>query len=299
MRSALARVTWCKLRAVIHRGAVLVTGASSGIGQACALRLDQAGYRVFASALSLEEGAETKRQASSRLEIIVLDITEADSIHRALSTITGAVGETGLRALVNNAGILYCAPLELGSMAAVRQVFEVNVFGQIALTQAFLPLLRQNRSRSCIINIGSLAGRSALPFTSPYNASKFALRALSDTWRLELKRQGIAVVLIEPGMVVTPIWQKSSDGARALAHQWAPEILQRYPFFLSQTDEVAQIARKNGVSPARVAGVVLHALQTKRPRAHYRIGSEARLLLSVEKLPTRLRDWLIARRFSL
>lgn len=286
-----------------HRGAVLVTGASTGIGQACALRLDKAGYRVFASALTWEEGAETKRQASSRLEIIVLDITDAESINRALVTITEAVGAAGLRALVNNAGILYCAPLELGSMAAVRQVFEVNVFGQIALTQAFLPLLRRgprsNRGRNRIINLGSLAGRSALPFTSPYNASKFALRALNDTWRLELKRQGIAVILIEPGMVVTPIWQKSSDGARALASEWAPEILQRYPFFLSQSDEVAQIARKNGVSPAQVADVVLRALQTAWPKAHYRIGSEARLLLGVEKLPARLRDWLIARRFSL
>lgn len=287
-----------------HRGAVLITGASSGIGQACAWRFDRDGYRVFASALSLEEGAETKRLASPRLEIIILDITNAESIARAHAVISQAVGSSGLRALVNNAGILRCAPLELTSMAAVREVFEVNVFGHIALTQAFLPLLRSSRKqsgrkRSRIINIGSLAGRSALPFTSPYNASKFALRALSDTWRLELWAQGIAVVLIEPGMVTTPIWQSSSDKARDLESEAAPEVLGRYSYFVQQTREVAQIAHKNGVSPARVAEAVLHALQTARPKAHYRVGNEARLLLALERLPARWRDWLIARRFGL
>ncbi len=293
-----------------HRGVVLVTGASSGIGQACALRLDKAGYHVFASALSFEEGAETKSQASSRLEIVVLDITNADSIARALSTITHAVGEAGLCALVNNAGVLYCAPLELGSMAAVRQVFEVNVFGQIALTQAFLPLLRRGRDSqaaqhrkearsSRIVNIGSLAGRSALPFTNPYSASKFAFRAFNDTWRLELKSQGIAVVLIEPAMVTTPIWQKNSDDADASGREWTPEIERRYPYFVSHARQVAQIARKKGVLPAEIADLVLRTLQVARPKARYAIGNQTRLVLGIEKLPTRLRDWFIARLFSL
>lgn len=291
------------------RGAVLITGASSGIGQACALRLDRAGFRVFASALSMEEGAETQRQASARLETIVLDITDAQSIARARATISDAVGKAGLRALVNNAGILSCAPLELGSMETVRQVFEVNVFGHIALTQAFLPLLRNGRNgsrsinrriiKSRIINIGSLAGRSALPFTSPYNASKFALRALSDTWRVELRAQGMAVILIEPGLVVTPIWQKSSEGMGAMEGQWTPEALGRYPYFVAQTREVARMARQSGVSPAHIADIVLGALQSARPRAHYAVGNQAQLLLALEKLPTPLRDWLVARRFGL
>lgn len=280
-----------------YKGAVLVTGASSGIGQACALRLDQAGYRVFATALSLEDAEQTQRLASARLEVLVLDITDARSIAIARDTIIDSLGEAGLCGLVNNAGVLACAPLELTSIDQVRQTFEVNVFGQIALTQALVPYLRRGRGR--IINIGSLAGRSSLPFTCPYSASKFALRALSDTWRLELKAQGIAVVLVEPGMVGTPIWQKGSEGANHLASQWPPEVLQRYPSFLEQNHRVAEMAHRKGVSPGQVAQVVLRALQTARPKAHYRIGNEARLLLAVEALPTRLRDWLLARRFSL
>ncbi len=282
-----------------NRGAVLVTGASSGIGQACALRLDRAGYAVFASVLTEAEGGFLRENASPQLQIVVLDISDAKSIARTLETISNAVGDAGLRGLVNNAGILGCAPLELQSLASVRQVFEVNAIGQIAVTQACLPLLRRGKGRSRIINIGSLAGRSALPFTSPYNASKWAFRALNDTWRLELRRQKIAVVLVEPGMVATPIWQKGSDLAGALSRDVASETLQLYPAFVAQTQKVAQIAAKNGVSPAQVAGIVLRALQTSKPKSRYVIGREARLLLALERLPTPLRDWLIARRFGL
>lgn len=284
-----------------HRGAILVTGASSGIGKACALRLDKSGFRVFATVLNEAEGTELRQQASPQLQILVLDICDARSIQNALVTIERDVGETGLRALINNAGVLGCAPLELLSIDAVRQVFEVNVIGQIALTQAFLPLLRRGKKRGWkrIINIGSLAGRSALPFTSPYNASKFALRALSDTWRVELRGQGIAVVLIEPGMVATPIWQKGSALASDLAAKWTPAMLNLYPAFLSQTQKVEQMARKNGVSAELVAGVILRALQAPRPKTRYVIGREARLLLAVEKLPPQWRDWLIERRLGL
>ncbi len=277
----------------------MVTGTSSGIGRACAVRLDRAGYRVFASVLN-ESEAEELRASAPQLEPFVLDIRDADSIQNALQTITDALGDAGLRGLVNNAGVLGCAPLELLSIATARQVFEVNVLGQIALTQAFLPLLRRGqprRSASRIITIGSLGGRSALPFTGPYSASKFALRALSDAWRLELWSQGIAVVLVEPGMVKTPIWQKGGAWAEEMTREFAPATLARYPAFLPQVQRAAQLAKWHGVTPEQVAEVVLRALQTPRPQAHYFIGREVRLLLAVEKLPTKWRDWLLTRRF--
>lgn len=282
-----------------QRGAIVVTGASSGIGRAVAMRLPRAGYRVFASVLSAAE-AEEMKAAAPELEPFVLDIRDADSIQNALQTVSDALGGTPLRGLVNNAGILGCAPLELLSVAAARQVFEVNVIGQIALTQVFLPLLRRGQTRgltSRIVNIGSLGGRSALPYTSPYSASKFAFRALSDAWRVELRAQGIAVILVEPGMVQTPIWQKGGALADEMAREFPPATLALYPKFLPQVQRAAQMAKKSGVTPEQVAEVVLRALQTPRPRAHYLIGREARLLLAVEKLPTRWRDWLLTRRF--
>ena len=278
-------------------GAVIITGASTGIGLACALRLDRAGFRVFASVLSEAEGAELRRLASPQLQSFVLDIRNAASIAAASTLVSQSVGEAGIAGLINNAGVLSCAPLELQTIGEVRQVFEVNVIGQIAMTQAFLPLLRRGRGR--IINIGSLAGRSALPFTSPYNASKHAFRALNDTWRLELKRQGIAVVLIEPGMVKTPIWNQSSALAAQMTARFPAQMLALYPSFLSHGAEAAKIAHERGVSPDQIARVVLRALQTPRPKPRYVVGNEARLLLGVEKLPTPLRDWLIKRRFSL
>lgn len=279
------------------RGAIVITGASTGIGLACALRLDKLGYRVFASVLSEIEGETLRRKASPKLEIFVLDICDAASIARALETLSAAVGDAGIAGIINNAGILGCAPLELLRMEQVRQVFEVNVIGHIAMTQAFLPLLRAGKGR--IVNIGSLAGRSALPYTSPYNASKWAFRALSDTWRLELKSQGIGVVLIEPGLVKTPIWAKGTALAAQMARDTAPAALELYPAFASQSSEIARLAHRKGVSTTAIARVVALALTSLKPRPRYVVGREAKLLLAIEGLPTPLRDWLVSRRFGL
>lgn len=283
----------------------MVTGASSGIGKACALRLDKGGFRVFATVLTEAEGAALQAEASPRLTSFVLELTSAASIASGVETVSRGLGGAELRGLVNNAGVLGCAPLELLSIEAVRQVFEINVIGQIALTQAFLPLLRgakrqseNRRYHARIINMGSLAGRSALPFTSPYNASKFAFRALSDTWRVELRPQGIAVITVEPGMVTTPIWQKGSAWAGAML-DFPSETLALYPSFTAQASQIEQIAQKKGVSASEVALVVHRALTAPRPKSRYVVGREARLLLALERLPTPLRDWLVARRFSL
>jgi NAD(P)-dependent dehydrogenase (short-subunit alcohol dehydrogenase family) len=173
--------------------AVLVTGASTGIGEACALRLAARGIRVFAGVRSESDGASLRQRASDGLTPVLIDVTVPDAIALARGTVADLVGPEGLAGLVNNAGVV----------DEVRKEFDVNVFGAIAVTQAFLPLLRGGRGR--IVNMSSISGRIALPFAGPYAASKFALEAISDSWRVELRPWGIRVAIVEPGEVDTPI----------------------------------------------------------------------------------------------
>ena len=176
---------------------VVVTGASSGIGEACALRLDKLGFRVFAGVRREADSEALKRKASDRLIPIFLDITEASSIAAAVDVVAAAVGEAGLSGLVNNAGVVIAGPLEFLPLDQICKQFEVNVIGQITVTQAFLPLVRQGHGR--LVNIGSLAGRVAMPFIGAYSASKFAMEALTDALRVELRPWKIRVSLIEIG----------------------------------------------------------------------------------------------------
>src|SRR5579864_668707 len=156
-------------------GNIVITGASSGIGEACALRLDQLGFRVFAGVRNPADGETLRKKASERLTPVLLDVTSEHSIARAVKT----VGEAPLAGLVNNAGIVVAGPVELVPIAQWRKQFEINVIGQVAVTQAFLPLLRAARGR--IVNMGSVAGRSALPCSGPYCSSKYALEGLTDS----------------------------------------------------------------------------------------------------------------------
>src|SRR5574341_29762 len=178
---------------------IVITGASTGIGEACALYLDELGYRVFAGVRRPSDGETLKAKASARLTPVVMDVTDVASIDRAVETVKQAVGSVGLAGLVNNAGIGVGGPLEVVPLADLRKQFEVNVIGQVAVTQAFLPLLRQGRGR--IVNMGSIAGRVVMPFMGPYSASKFALEALTDAMRLEFQPWGIQVSIVEPGAI--------------------------------------------------------------------------------------------------
>jgi NAD(P)-dependent dehydrogenase (short-subunit alcohol dehydrogenase family) len=196
---------------------VVITGASTGIGAACALALDKLGYRVFAGVRHPADGERLQQQAGPRLMPIRLDVTDAASISAASHTVAAMVGERGLAGLVNNAGIGVAGPIELLPLADWRRQFEVNVFGLIAVTQTFLPLIRTGRGR--IINMGSIAGRASMPFMAPYAASKHALEAITDALRLELQPWGIRVALIAPGAIATPIW-KNSERSRCLGRTW-------------------------------------------------------------------------------
>ncbi len=273
---------------------VVIAGASSGIGEACALHLDQLGYRVFAGVRRPEDGEAVKARASMRLTPVLLDVTDAASIHQAEETVRAAIGTAGLAGLVNNAGIGVGGPLEVVSLEDLRKQFEVNVIGQVAVTQAFLPLLRQGRGR--IVNIGSIAGLAATPFIGPYSASKFALEALTDVMRLELRAWGIHVSIVEPGAVASRIWDKGRQRAIQLEAAASPEAKALYEEAVAGVREAIVRAEQRAIPARAVATAVAHALRAARPKTRYLVGLDARLrALLAAWLPDRVQDWLLAK----
>ncbi len=271
--------------------AVVITGASTGIGEACALRLDRAGFTVFAGVRSAESGEQLRRQASDHLIPIMLDVTDEGSIERAAAVVAARLGDGGIAGLVNNAGIAVAGALEFVPIAKLREQLEVNVVGQIAVTRAFLPLLRKSGGR--IVNMSSVSGRLAVPFIGPYSASKWALEALSDALRVELRPWKIHVALIEPGVIATPIWSKSLAAAERVIESLPPEA---HVLYGPVTDFMRRRAASGAGIPAdRVARAVAHALLARRPRTRYLVGTDARVGALLARLPDRLRDRLLAR----
>jgi NAD(P)-dependent dehydrogenase (short-subunit alcohol dehydrogenase family) len=193
------------------RRSILITGTSTGIGQACAARFATLGWRVFAGVRKDEDARSLEEEIGPAVSPVLLDVTDADSINATAGLIESETGDRGLDALVNNAGIVAAGPLEYLPIPELRKQLEVNVVGQLAVTQAVLPLLRRATGR--IIMISSISGRVSLPMAGAYGASKFALEALSDALRLELRHWGMHVVLIEPGRIETPIWKTSLERA--------------------------------------------------------------------------------------
>src|SRR5229473_2438069 len=225
----------------VERGNVLITGASSGIGEGCALRLDALGYRVFAGVRKPADSDALRGKSSGWLTPVSLDVTSAESIAGAVA----ALGGVTLAGLVNNAGVAIAGPLELVPMDLWRRQMEVNVMGPVAVTQAFLPQLRAGRGR--IVNIGSIAGRSALPLAGPYCASKHALEGLTDSLRMEVRRWGISVSIVEPGAVKTPIWDKSLGDADELRRQAKPELFELYRVLVEKMLKAVQVTARTGV----------------------------------------------------
>lgn len=273
--------------------AVVVTGASTGIGEACALRLERAGWRVFAGVRRDVDAQRLRQHASQRLTPIMLDVTDQAQIEAAAATVGDAVGDAGLSGLVNNAGIAVPGPLEFLPIDELRRQLEVNVTGQVAVTQAFLPLLRKARGR--IVNIGSISGKLATPLMGPYCASKFAVEALTDSLRQELRPWGIEVAIVEPGNIDTPIWQKGQAYGDELEKRLPREAMALYGPAVSALREAARKMEEAGIPPDRVARAVEHALTSRRPRTRYVVAFDAtvqRLLAALA--PDRLRDRLIA-----
>ena len=263
---------------------VVVTGASSGIGLASALRLANAGWRVYGGART-EEAAAALRERG--FEPLLLDVTDAGQIAAAAT----AVGSE-LHGIVDNAGIAIAAPLELVPLEELRRQLEVNVVGQVAVLQAFLPALRAGRGR--VVLMGSVGGRSALPFLGPYAASKHALEAFADVLRIELAPWGMTVSIVEPASVKTAIWTKGAEQADAMREGLAADAAELYAARIAKFREVA-LKRGPGIDADVVARTVEHALTASRPKARYLVGRDAHLRAWIERLPTRLRDRVLAK----
>ena len=278
-----------------HQGRVnnvLITGASSGIGAATALRLDDDGMRVFAAVEHEHDGITALQGASARMTRIVLDVTDSRSIDAAVAEIQ-AQAPDGLGAVINNAGVGFPGPLEVLSLDALRRQLEVNVVGQVAVSQAMLPLLRRAGGR--LVFVGSVGGLLASQFAGAYHASKFAIEAIADVWRQELEPDDVSVILIEPSAISTPIWEKAIDRLDELESIGAPE-LPRYRERLRAFKESLHSADEHGKPPEDVADVIAKALSEKHPDTRYVVGGAGKVATALKPLvPDRLADKLAER----
>lgn len=257
-------------------GAVVVTGASSGMGKACALRLSQAGYTVFAGVRKERDAQMLKQDGSPRLIPVILDVTDERSIFEAVKTIRETVGAAGLAGLVNNAGVGVTAPIEEVPLEELRRQFEINVIGQVAVIQAFLPLIRAARGR--IITVGSVGGKITLPFAGPLCSSKYAIESINDALRMELRPWGIHVVLVAPGSIRTPAVDKLVADSEAMSSSFSPEGQSRYAAAYKAFVQSFLKLEEEGVGPEVMAQTVYRALTARAPRARYPVGPKARLL---------------------
>jgi len=274
---------------------VVVTGASKGIGRSTALLLDQMGFHVFAGVRKAADGETLCGEASERMMPLLLDVTDAAQIAAAAEHVRQTVGQGGLAGLVNNAGVAVAAPLEFLPLDDLRRQLEINVIGQVAVTQAMLPFIRLARGR--IINISSIGGRIAGPMIGAYHASKFALEAINDTLRMELLPWGIEVVAVEPGAIATPIWDTSMAAADEIEKRLPPQAFEYYQAGMDGARANARKSAKDGAPPEKVAEAVAHALTATRPQTRYLVGTDAKIVANIIlRLPTRLRDRLMLAR---
>jgi NAD(P)-dependent dehydrogenase (short-subunit alcohol dehydrogenase family) len=271
----------------------LITGASTGIGRATALRLAAGGWTVLAGVRAAADGGRLEAEApQGRVVAVTLDVTDPAQIAEAARRVSEQTAAGGLDALVNNAGIGIGGPLELVSAEDLRRQFDVNVFAQVAVTQAMLPALRRGGGR--IVFVSSIGGRVAMAFTAPYAASKHAIEAFGDALRVELRTSGVKVALVEPGSVATPIWDKGRVEADRV--EVPPELQAQYGHVPAAMDKVLRDTARRGVPPEAVAATIEHALTAPRMRARYVVGRDAKaMLLAKRLLPDLLFDRLARR----
>ncbi len=264
--------------------AVVITGASTGLGKECALRLEERGFRVFATVRKRQDGEKLRAEASSaRLQPVLMDVTDEKSIQAAAAEVARSVDEQGVWAVVNNAGSCVAAPLECVPPEGLRRQLDINVVGSLAVTQAFLPQLRRTRGR--VVNISSGVGSVAIPYLGAYATGQFAKEAMSDALRRELRPFGISVSVVRPGAIATPIWDKVRETGEDILNQ-APDAiadLYRAPFeqFLQMNEQRAQ---SSNTRPQDVARTVFRALTTPRPRTRYSVGPDARTAGALSRL---------------
>jgi NAD(P)-dependent dehydrogenase (short-subunit alcohol dehydrogenase family) len=271
----------------------LVTGSSTGIGRATALRLDAAGWRVFAGVRKEEDAESLKAEASERLRPVMLDVTDGEAIAAAAELIGIELAGAGLDGLVNNAGIGAPSPLETLPIEDFRRQVEVNLTGQVAVTQAMLPLIRRARGR--IVFISSIGGRIAFPLGGAYHAAKFGIEAVGDVFRQELRPWGISVSIVEPGSIDTPIWERGDREIDAIGER-APTREELYGPAIAAYRKASKSLAERGIPPTKVAEAIEHALSARRPRTRYLIGLDAKLQARAKTVtPARVFDRIVAR----
>jgi len=274
----------------VTRPSFVVTGASSGIGRACVTELVLRGAHVWASVRTDADETELARVHGEAVTVLRMDLRDAASI-AACGEKVAAAGP--VRGLVNNAGMARPGPLEHVPLEDFRQQLEVNVTGQLAVTQAMLPALRAEPAAR-VVTVGSMGGRIAGPMVGPYHTSKFALVGLTDSLRAELAPSGIDVVLVEPGAVATSIWPRARAAAEEVRAALPEAARERYAAQLDEAERSAERSARNGVPPERAARVVVHALTARRVAPRYLVGRDARIAAVLANLPFRLRYRLTA-----
>lgn len=272
----------------------LVTGASTGIGRATALRLDAAGWRVFAGVRREADAEALRADASERLTPVTIDVTDPAQIAAAAEQVGLALDGAGLDGLVNNAGVAVPSPLETIPIEDFRRQVEVNLTGQVAVTQAMLPLIRKAPGR--IVFISSIGGRIAFPLTGAYHAAKFGVEAVGDVFRQELRPWGIGVSIVEPGSIDTPIWERGTRTADEMMERAPAAQATLYGKAIERYREVVRKTAERGIPPEKAARAVEHALSAGHPRTRYLVGLDAKIqarLMIV--IPAPVWDRIVAR----
>ena len=263
-----------------NRKAVVITGASSGIGHACMSRMSAAGWHVFATVRKASD--RDRLRSEKNVYPIIMDVQDVSTISAAVTEVASQLSGGGLDGLVNVAGIGMVRPLEYAPMNDVREIFEINFFGQLATIQAFCGMLRKNRGR--ILNITSVGVNLAIPFGGLLNSSKSAFAMVSDTLRLELRPFGVRVIAIEPGSISTPAVDKTLGNLEEVINGLPPEGKQRYGPMIQKVGRRGYEMEKGGSSPDVVAVAVHDALTSSRPKIRYRVGRHAKLLATLPKI---------------
>ncbi len=279
------------------RGAVVVTGTSTGTGAATAIHLAEQGFHVFAGVRREADGEALQAQTSAMLRPLIIDVTDGKTIAAAAAAVTDVVGDRGLAGLVNNAGIAKPAPIELQPMADFRMQLEVNLFGPVAMVQAFLPLIRQGGGR--IVNVGSIGGLLVLPLNGAYSASKFGIRAISDALRLELRQWNIHVSLIEVAPVKTAIFGKTYAELDGLEKRLGETGYRLYEEQVAAVRRATEKAAADADPPLVIAKAIAHALTSDKPKTRYLVGHGGKGVAVAAALPDRARDKALARELGL
>lgn len=264
---------------------VLVTGASTGIGRAIAVDLARHGYLVYGSVRNQVDADALEAatpEGATQIHALQFDVTDDEAIRRAAERLQEEIGQYGLHALINNAGIAVAGPLEYMPIEDLQLQMDINLTGVLRCTQAFLPLVKTARGR--IIQISSIAGRLSFPLGGPYHASKHALEGMSDVLRLELRRYGIEVVVVQPGAISTPIWETSRRRASALRDKLPEQALESYGRLIQQVGKATEQADKDGDDPQACADVVRTALEASRPRTRYIVGRQAKIGMFLRRI---------------